>query len=224
MSCVLSYLEADRVHLFTDRAFYSQDGKAAFFAGKCFQIHDHPIALAGRGVAPVTFAVMKELLDLTRGSDEMSVPEVLELMREYFARQTAADAEFVIACATKLGGGQHYIVHLHGRSPFPAFELWRPPPQPFTRYSWIHLGPEVAAPPHHYVADVDQVCFATIGLEIMSLMRMKVGSLNDMTEQLFLIGGGVDYTTVDAAGIHTTRLRNWKDELGKHIAPQQERD
>lgn len=217
MSCVLSYLCPDRVHLFTDRAFYSQDGKVAFFASKCFQIHDQPMVIAGRGFAAETFAAMENILSLTAGRDTMKVGKVLEIIREYFRRQEPTEAEFLIACATQLGA-MHYLVNLHGRSPYAAFELFSPPVPIGAHYTWVHQGPQITLPPSHYVAE-EQTDFPALGLEVMERMRKEAGALNEATVQYHLIGGGIDYTTVDSKGVNTVRLKDWPDQLGELINP-----
>lgn len=215
MSCVLSYLTSDRVHLFTDRAFYSDDGRVAFFASKCFQIHDQPIVLAGRGIAAATFGAIDAILNLTAGKKDMTAADAMAVIRNYFSHQEPADAEFVMACANGIGA-RHFVVHLHGRYDYPAFEPFSPPLQLGAVHSWIHMGPMISLPPSHYAVS-DDIDYRQHGLEVMDLMRKEAGMLNERTAKFHLIGGGVDYTTVDRDGVKTTRLKDWPDQLGQPI-------
>lgn len=160
---------------------------------------------------------MDAILRLTGGQKDMTPPEVLAVIREYFRCQEMADAEFLIACSTGIGA-RHYLVNLHGRHPYPAFELFSPPAQFGGLYSWVHFGPEITLPPAHHVAKEDPN-FSALGLEVMEIMRSKTGALNDATERFHLIGGGIDYTTVNRKGVHTVRLKDWADQLGEAINP-----
>lgn len=221
MSCIVSYLTDFQVHMFTDRAFYSEDGKAAFFGGKCFQLHDHPIAISARGVANQTFRMMADMLNVTADSSQMTALQAIDLTRGYFLKQERTEAEFVIAFFGP-SGAQHGVVHLHGRSPFPPFELYIPPIAPGSSFSWIWMGPEVTLTPHDYIAPDGQIDFQTLGLDMVERMRRQAGSVGDQIEQYHLIGGGIDYTIVDMSGVRTIRLADWPDQLGQHINPDQE--
>lgn len=165
---------------------------------------------------------MDTILKLTGGRDDMTPAEVLAVMREYFQHQQSADAEFLIACATDTGA-KHFLVNLHGRHPYPPFELFHPPSQFGTPYTWVHFGPEITLPARHYVAQ-DRADLPSLGLEVMEMMRKEAGLINDTTERFHLIGGGVDYTTISRKGVHTNRLKDWPDRLGEFIDPTASED
>ncbi|MBU3032308.1 hypothetical protein [Paracoccus marinaquae] len=101
----------------------------------------HIISSPGRGKTTALYHLAREYdgayIEIGAQQKTMSVPEVLGVIRDYFARQAATDAEFIVACATEFGGAKHFIVHLARAQPIPGV---RAVESPSTAVRSIFLG------------------------------------------------------------------------------------
>lgn len=231
MTGIVCYLTYDECHIFTDRAYYDQEGVVCGFIRKAIPVHDHPIVLAGRGNLAITSQIVQEILDATSELSTMNTQAAIDTIQEYFEGSVSgrgtAEAEFLI-CSVVDGWPSIHFVNLHGRNnSIPPCHLHEPVRMPDQgEYASVYLGPEVSLPAHHQYL-IRMPDYAALGTEVLEHMRRTCAPTFDFNNIrkvsdhcIYGIGGGIDHTVVKKSGTQCCTILIWPDKIGRKIEPE----
>ncbi|MBW8445992.1 MAG: hypothetical protein K0M49_10220 [Arenimonas sp.] len=219
MSAFYSFVYPDRVCLLTDGGFFDEEGILRLVASKVFAVPGKPMAITGRGSpSEKVFAVINDLA--TCLSQAPSVDRAMDEAKLFFRTLAAGglyDAEFLIAAYCETSGPSHFFVQCHGHWDIPSFELVSPGVQ-------ICGGPEISINDLAHLNLSDEELLspdfpAAYGMEVMSAMRRKRGSIPGTSRAFYGVAGTVDLTTITEAGTQIVTLAAWEDEIGKAVDP-----
>jgi hypothetical protein len=218
MSAYFSVCYEDRIELLTDGAFYNDQGILLDVREKVYRSSLWPLALTGRGAAPI--AELGVYLDMT-GSLVSSVDGLIEKLQTFLdnRRLKGSPAPFEILIAAFVSSGPTNLYF----STEPLMDGVEP---------WIihDVGPEIGGGPNLTLDDAAE-CGISIeslnagleeyGADLMEIMRrQKSGNpTKPFLPDVYGIGGHVDLTVIRPTGSSTKRIHTWPDVIGEPINP-----
>lgn len=224
MSMFYSLCMHDRIELLTDGAWYLDDGTLVDIATKVRRSTSKPLCATGRGSTDVVkkFTLLVTAIADFSPSVDLAVTEIASRLGQVWERRDEAvqnHAEILISCISESLGptnlywcsgdfyGQlepwvlHNVGHEIGGGGIVSDEA----------LSLAGITPERMA----------KEGFAPLCAEVFELARREKGSnpMKPGNPPLYGIGGFIEHTVVTAAGVTTTKIKEWPDEIGKPIDP-----
>ncbi|WCK22958.1 hypothetical protein [Agrobacterium pusense] len=224
MSMFYSLCMNDRIELLTDGAWYLDDGTLVDIGTKVRRSTSKPLCATGRGSTDVVkkFTLLVTTIADFSPSVDHAITEIASRLGQVWERRDEAvqnHAEILISCISESLG--------------PTNLYW------CSGNFYSHLEPWVLHNVGHEIGGGGIVSdealalagitpermakegFAQLCAEVFELARREKGS-NPMKPEnppLYGIGGFIEHTVVTAAGVTTTKIKEWPDEIGKPIDP-----
>lgn len=221
MSAFLAVNYGDRIELLTDGAVYTEDGTLVAIREKVFRLSSIPAAITARGaMEPLDMiGLYLETVGAFEGSFDATIVHLGSLLGKM--KQQGAPAFEMVICGISESYGP-VIAYLCTAAAYPGFEpykLYRIEQPDFGGGAPLDFVAEL--PAAGITAESVRDGLGARGADIFELMRRKAGPnpLRPDLPALFGIGGHVDLTVISAAGVTTTRLRTWPDQVGAKIDP-----
>lgn len=241
MSSIIIIHQSDAVHLVTDAASYDRDGTLMRVASKVRHLPESGCAFTIRGTSyafdpmelllgalPTFDAIMKalpgaiEIVLRTMQADATPFITIDSLMRNFeitVAGWSDQRQEWCagVACTHPVADPTDPVglSHLDGYQPFVpmlAAPMACMPPVDMSAVLERDLSNKQA---------VDAVDAAFDGLKLIEAQRLVPCIFDCQGDGVqYVVGGFAELTTVSAAGVSTTILREWPDEVGKLIEPE----
>lgn len=215
MSFYLATAFDDRIELLTDRAGYSSDAVLRTLDTKIHPVEGHPVAISARGhvgwskrfVAAVKEMIAKAGFDIAMIGFGRELPQ--------YAGRLAAN-EAVELCISGISPTKGPVIYFFRTEEEAGFV------EPYKLYEsagTVICGIDNAG---HHERIREAGTLRDRGVAFVEMFRADPSiSTLGINVPAHVVGGGVNFTVIDASGVRTESLHTWtEDEIGRRIEPR----
>lgn len=225
MSAFLSCETSRSIVILTDGATYDPDHKLLGVCRKIVTSDMVPLAIAARGLKPLTDGLAAMIIEFVEEHGFDMAMRGLEALLPGYApeRWDGYGIEMLIAGVSEAHGLRHLTFCNIPNYGLPALQLRHPGPT-FCAASSGERGddlddigvrpPRRGEGPEDYLADTGVTIFQYFRESPVQSFHQKAD-----TAPGFIVGGQLDLTVVEEAGVRTRTIHRWDDKIGERIDP-----